>query len=202
MKAGFTMTLRAESVDRLAHPLFQAGGGGSIPTSALDLLFHEIQLDEAKRLNGLWHSRFPEVGGGNARVCYAAQHGGIFYAAAIWTNPSSPKLPQLTWMMLKRYAVSDDRPTHLAGRMMGWMIRQITKDFPAVQMLVSYSDPATHEGSIYRATGWINDGETSRETASWGNRDRDRTENTPCKSVVRWLYPIWIGPLTRNGGRA
>lgn len=110
---------------RVAQPLFQEAGGGSIPTSALDLWFVVVDLSRAKELNRLWHSRFPEVGGGGSRVCYAAEFGGIYYAVAIWTNPSSPKLPQCEWLMLKRWAIADDAPPNTASRMDSWMIRDI-----------------------------------------------------------------------------
>ena len=68
---------RAESV-RVAYPLFQAGGGGSTPTSALDLWFDAVPLAAAKRLNRLWHSRLPEFGRPTCRVAYAAESGGLY----------------------------------------------------------------------------------------------------------------------------
>jgi hypothetical protein len=88
------MTQRAESTERLVHPLFQGEGGGSIPTSALSLWLVELDHERAKELNRLWHSRLPKMGGGGVRACYAAVHDNLFYAVAIWTNPSAPKLPQ------------------------------------------------------------------------------------------------------------
>src|SRR5690242_2929768 len=112
------MTKRADGAIRLAHPLFQAGDGGSIPTSALELYFHAIEQSDAARLNRGWHSRFPELGGGGSRVCYAAEHAGRWYAVAIWTNPTSPKLPQTRWLMLKRFAIAPDAPKNSASRML------------------------------------------------------------------------------------
>lgn len=193
------MTCRDDGANRLAHPLYQTGDGGSIPTSSLDLRFSVIDLKLAKPLNRLWHSRFPEYGGGGCRICFAAEHAGIWYAIAIWSNPSSPKLPQISWMMLKRFAIAPDRPDNTASRMMGWMIREIGRRFPEVQMLVSYSDPETHDGSIYRATGWQHDGETKRVGLMWHNRSREHSKNAPPRRVVRWLYPIWIGPMNKMG---
>lgn len=183
---------RADDV-RLAWPLFQAERGGCRPTSALQLRFQKIDFIPAKALNRLWHSRFPETGGGNARVCYAAEFDGQFWAVAIWTNPSSPKLPQRSWIMLKRWAIADERPKNTASRMDGWMFRDLARRFPEVEMAVSYSDPDSHEGAIYRACGW-SEGETTTRKAGgkrWKNRTRPRqTANDECQRVTRWTKRV------------
>ena len=49
------MTKRAEGAVA-AHPLFQAEGGGSIPTSALQLRLFEVSMELAADLNRQWHS--------------------------------------------------------------------------------------------------------------------------------------------------
>lgn len=85
------MNNRAVGV-RVAHPLFQAEGSGAIPTTALQLWFGVTDLKRAKQLNRLWHSRFPSFGGGGSRACHVAEFDGLFYAVAIWTNPSAAKL--------------------------------------------------------------------------------------------------------------
>lgn len=186
------MNTRAEA-RRVMGGMFQSRTGGSIPTSAHSLFFHCIDLRHAKQLNALWHSRFPDVGGGGSRVNYAAEFDDICYAVAIWTNPSAAKLPQQTWLMLKRYAIANDAPKNTASRMMGWMIRDIKKRFPEVVMLVSYSDPNTHEGTIYRATGW-KEGKTTKRTIGskqWHNRERwKRSKNEACELVTRWTYDL------------
>lgn len=194
------MTNRADSI-RVVHPLFQAEGGGAIPTSALQLWFGELELRDAKKLNRLWHSRFPGFGGGGSRVCHAAQFDGLFYAVAIWTNPSAAKLPQRTWLMLKRWAIADDAPPNTASRMMMWMVRDIRKRLPEVEMLVSYSDPETHDGAIYRACNW-KEGETTKRTVGskqWHNRERGkRSENKACELVTRWTRRLKGNPDERN----
>lgn len=165
-----------------------------MPTSALQLFFRPCEFDVAKDLNRLWHSRFPDFGGSTARISYSAEHDGIYYAAAIWTNPSSPKLPQLSWLMLKRWAVASDRPKNTCSRMEGWMVRDILKRFPDVTTLVSYSDPDTHEGKVYRACGWVEGETTGRLTPgrkNWHNRDRGKpTKNKACDRVTRWTKEI------------
>lgn len=193
---------RADGV-RVAQPLFQTAGSGSIPTSALQLWFSAIEMGRAKELNTLWHSRFPNTGGGGSRVSYVAEFDGLFYAAAIWTNPTSPKLPQLEWLMLKRFAIASDAPKNTASRMMGWMIRDIRMRFPEVRTLVSYSDPDTHEGTIYKACGWDEGETTERKTEgrkNWRNRERQRVAiNEPCQRVTRWTKAMNVDAKNTGG---
>jgi len=179
------ITRCGESI-RAMHPLFQVGQGGSIPTSPLHLRFFEVDKEWASRLNREWHSRFPELGGGAARVCYGAQHEGRMYAVAVWTNPSSPKLPQFSWLMLKRYAIADDAPRYTASRMLGWMTRDVRPRFTEVTTLVSYYDPDVHDGSIYAACGWSNPVITRRtKSTRWKNRTRRHTGNADAQRVAR-----------------
>lgn len=173
------------------HPLFQVGEGGSTPTPSLrDLHFQTITQREAKHGVLVWHSRTPETGGGGCRVCYGAEFAGQLFAAAIWTNPTSPKLPQREWIQLFRYAISDNAPQHTASRMMGWMIRDLRVRYPDVTTLVSYSDPDTHDGTIYRATGWVEGPTTRRTGKGWGSRDRKHTANATFNRVTRWTRKL------------
>ncbi len=173
--------------DRLVHPLFPAEE--SAPPAASSLHFAPVTLATAKTLNRLWHSRFPEFGGGGMRAAYAAEWGGVYYAVAIWTNPSSPKLPQRAWLMLKRWAIADDAPPQTASRMMSYMLRHLRRTFREVTTLVSYSDPQRHEGGIYRACSWEEGETTPRLTGAklWHNRQRGNVAaNEPCELVTRW----------------
>lgn len=155
--------IRADGV-RAARPLFQEEGSGSIPTSALQFWFSTIKQEPAKALNRLWHSRFPETDTAATRVCHVAEFKGVYFAVAIWCNPSSPKLPQLEWLMLKRWAIAPEAPKNTGSRMESWMVRDVRRRFPEVHTLVSYSDADTHDGAIYKACGWIEGDTTERKT--------------------------------------
>jgi hypothetical protein len=113
---------RADGAIRLAHPLFQAGDGGSIPTSALDLRIEPVAFLRAVELNAAWHSILPRFGTGFIKdqrfPSYAAVHDGVIYAVAIWSNPAARKLPQVTWMELRRMAVAPDAPRNTPSRML------------------------------------------------------------------------------------
>lgn len=184
---------RAESV-RVARPLFHGEGSGSTPTSALSLWFETCPIAKARQLVRLWHSRLPNMGGGGCRVCYTAESEGLYYAVAVWTNPSAPNLPQQAWLELKRMAIAPDAPKNTASRMMGWMERDIRKRFPLVTTLVSYRDCEVHAGTIYKAAGWLGEDEQRRSpSTTWHNRGKARTINNLPRVVQRWtkrVYPL------------
>lgn len=154
--------LRADGVP-VAHPLFQAGGGGSIPTSALQLRFDQSDVRTALDLNQLWHSVLPNLsagnvkGGGPLHVCYTAEYDGGYYATAIWSSPIA--LNRMKWdgdevLELRRLAIADNAPKNTATRMLGWMARDIRKRFPSLVVLISYQAVDHHAGTIYKASGW------------------------------------------------
>lgn len=184
--------IRAEGVDRTTHPLFQAGEGGSIPTSALSLRFSGTDRATFARLNRAWHSRLPKIGASQFRVCYIAEHEGRAFAVAAWSNPVARLLPQLTWLELRRMAVAHDAPKNTASRFLGWMRRDIRKRFPDVVRLISYQDMHAHAGTIYRAAGWQQaEGYESRcrgwkPTTGWASRNRAGRTDQAVAPRMRW----------------
>lgn len=185
------MTNRADSV-RVAYPLFQAEGGGSIPTSALSLRFHRVDRRTVETLNREWHSRLPLFR--TAAPCeayYGAMYEDVWYAIAAWSHPISRMLPQ-SWMELRRFAIADDAPKNTASRMLGWMIRDIRRRFPKCERLLSYQDTAVHTGTIYRAVGWT-------PIATYGCTDwtqtSKRVRNTPQTTAIKVRWEL---PLTRS----
>jgi hypothetical protein len=170
---------------RDAHPLFQAGGSGATPTAALQLWFGGLSLATAMALNRLWHSRLPRI---DARVagweCYVAEFGGLYYAAAIWGLPVARLLPQDgSCLELRRLAIAPDAPKNTASRMLGWMVRDVRRRFPAVNRLVSYQDCEVHAGTIYRASGWT--AVVAPGGGCWHHAGRPRpSQRLPNK--VRW----------------
>lgn len=148
-----TIAISAESV-RVARPLFQVEGSGSTPTSALSLFFGNTDRETFKRINLHLHSRLPKIGASQGRAFYSAEHDGVIYAVAMWSNPVARLLPQLEWLELRRLAISDDSPKNTASRFIAWMVRDIRKRFPDVVRLISYQDCEVHQGTIYKASGW------------------------------------------------
>ena len=71
---------------RVAQPLFQVEGQGSIPMSPLQFEIEEISKKQFSMLNKLWHSRLPLSNCYNG-TCYAAIFNNIIFAVAWWSKP-------------------------------------------------------------------------------------------------------------------
>lgn len=152
------MTKRADGVV-VAHPLFQEAGGGSIPTSALDLRIVKIGMRLAADLNRQWHSMLPrtDLGNllcGNMSVAYAAEYEGRYYAVAIWTQPIIRQLCNGTTIELRRLAICEAAPKNTASRMLGVMRRLVKCEFSFLEKAISYQAVDVHAGTIYKASGW------------------------------------------------
>lgn len=188
------MSNRAEGV-RVAYPLFQAGGGGSTPTSALQLTVEWMRFTTAQELNRKWHSRLPRFGTGaiknpDARFsCFGAEFDGLWYAAAIWSLPESRELPQDgSWYALRRLAVAPDAPDaprNTPSRMLAVMTRILRKERPDTERLISYQDTEAHTGCIYRAAGWEMVDTTGSNT-QWNQPGRRRPKSQSDAPKVRW----------------
>ncbi len=190
--------IRAESIDRSMHPLFQTGEGGSIPTSALEVRNMQVvrlPFLRALSLNAAWHSILPRFGTGFIKdqpfPCYAATFNDCIYAIAIWSNPAARKLPQTTWLELRRMAVSSDAPRCTAGRMLRIMRLLLHKLRPEVVRVISYQSKSVHTGGIYRGDGWRAVSECKGDT--WNRPSRARLESQQIDDRVRWERPI-VGP--------
>jgi len=183
---------RAESADRTAHPLYQAGGGGSIPTSALSLRFYPTDRETFRVWNLAWHSRLPKIGSSHGRVYYAAECENRIYAVAMWSNPVARLLPQLEWLELRRFAIASDAPKNTASRMIAWMVRDIRKRFPVVVRCISYQDCDAHTGTIYKASGWkpaenyVSRPRGWAPTIGWASRHRAGRTNQAVAPRMRW----------------
>jgi hypothetical protein len=185
---------RADSTTRLVHPLFQVEGGGSNPTSALELHFSATSHDRFAILNKEWHSRLPLIGASRFRVCYGADFGGRYFAVAAWSNPVARLLPQLEWLELRRFAIAPDAPKNTASRMIGWMVRDIRRRFPDVVRLISYQDCEAHRGTIYAAAGWKHAaGYVSRKRA-WASRNRAGRTDQAVSPRMRWELNLQESP--------
>jgi hypothetical protein len=177
-------TTSAEGVPAARLPN-RAGRGSSTLTSALSIRFETIDLQTALYLNGLWHSRLPQLDRRVAAwLCYGAKCEDSYLAAAVWSLPVARLLPQDgSCLELRRFALGPTTPTNTASRMLGWMVRDIARRRPQVHRVVSYQDQEVHNGTIYKASGWTptpapNGGE-------WNNTNRRRIARR-IKMKVRW----------------
>ena len=141
-------------VEQLA---FQLEGGGSIPTSPLQLFFRPINWETAIKVvveNHYLHRSAPVT------WCFGAYFGGLLRGVCIIGKPASHTLIEgvcgkdnaYRVFELNRLWLSDDLPSNSESRFVGWVLRTIPKG----TILVSYADSAFgHCGIIYRATNWI-----------------------------------------------
>ena len=114
--------MRVDGVE-VAYPLFQAEGGGSIPTSTLQLQIEELGIRRARELNAAWHSLLPrtDLGNllcGNTTVAYVAEFDGCYYAVAIWTQPIIRAMCDGSTIELRRLAIHEKAPKNTASRML------------------------------------------------------------------------------------
>jgi hypothetical protein len=178
----------ASEVSRVERSLFQARGGGSIPTRTLQLWLDVIDFPTARRLNREWHSRLPRFGTGfidnQPFLCFGAVHDEVYFAVAIWSNPVARNLPQREWLELRRLAVAPGAPRNTASRMLGVMPRLIRRLRPEVVRLVSYHDTAVHTGGIYRAAGWKPT--TLNADGNWNRPGRSRPLAQSTAPKQRW----------------
>ena len=174
---------------RVVHPLFPVEGGGSTPTSPLQLHVGEIDLDLAIRLNALWHSRLPNVVKNNVQrvrhlMCLAAEFSGLFYMSAIWTDPIARLLNGRNWIELRRMAISDDAPKNTGSRTLRIMRAIVKGRWPHLQRAISYQDCDVHLGTIYRADGWQMEAEN--KSADWIREKRERRTAVATGIKIRW----------------
>lgn len=168
---------------RVVHPLFQEEGGGSIPTSPLQLVFGRIDARLARDLVRTWHSRLPEIT--NWQVCshcYGAESDGIWYAAAMRGPPIAREFNGRGYAELRRFAIAPDAPKNTASRMLGWMARDIRKE--GFVKAISYQDTEVHAGTIYKAVGWVVGGEKKNIGTGWNTRKRNAMQTASNK--FRW----------------
>ena len=184
---------------RVACPLFQAEYGGSKPTSALQLKISKCQVKHACKLNEMWHSRLPLLDWSSVvrhrfYVCFVAECNNLYYATAIWSEPSAANRMKDgdKLMELRRLAIAPDAPKNTASRMLRVMKDKIAREWPQLLRLISYQDTEAHTGGIYKAAGWKNAAET--EFRPWlHHRATDELTQTRAKKV-RWEYTLRESP--------
>jgi hypothetical protein len=173
---------------RVVHPLFQEEGGGSIPTSPLQLEIGSMPVKVARTLNFEWHSRLPELTNWQSCFSYGAIFGGRYYAVAIWGHPVAREYNGRGFLELRRMAIHDDAPQNTASRMLRVMRVLIKRAFPNTVKLISYQDTAVHKGTIYKAAGWVVGGMKKNIGTGWGTRNRPQMQSAADK--VRWEYAL------------
>jgi len=178
----------SSTVEQLAIPL---DDDGSNPISALHLQIETIDVHTACKFNEKWHSRLPLIHWSNVvrnkhYVCYGARYAGNLHAVAIWSTPvAANRLKDGQNMLeLRRFAIADHCPPNTGSRMLAVMTRLIKRSLPTVPRLISYQDADVHNGTIYKAAGWVL--AASNAGASWSTKTRTRNKEQSLAVKHRW----------------
>lgn len=155
--------VRAEG-DPVAHPLFQAEGGGSTPTSALfyiSPIAHRLAAEWIER----WHysKRMPT----GKNLCYGLWIGPTLYAVIVYgigVNPYQAKfLGVKSVLEIKRMCRTEPRREYPLSRFIAITMRMVLRQHPA-ECIVAFADPEQdHKGTVYKASGFTLHGKTNPE---------------------------------------
>lgn len=175
---------------------FQIDGGGSIPTSPLQMRVEKIDVISACILNKKWHSRLPIIDWSNVTrnihyVCYGSKYEYNWFAVAIWSTPVAANrfINGNKYLELRRMAISDNSPKFTASWMIGIMVKLIKKQFPDVIKLISYQDTDVHNGTIYKASGWNQNHIT--KGIDWSTNKRKRNKCQTMSDKIRWELELY-----------
>ena len=178
-------------------PLFHGGDGGSIPTSALDLIIREVSMKTAADLNRQWHSMLPrtDLGNllcGNMSVAYAADYESRWFGVAIYSQPIIRGLCDGETIELRRLAICAEAPKNSATRMMGLTRKMLHRKWPELQRIVSYQAVDVHRGTIYKADGWTIAGEVvdARPQRFFGSNQRATGPLQTTSRKLRWEHKL------------
>lgn len=183
---------------RVVHPLFQVEGGGSTPTSPLQLNIGKIDRNIFEILNREWHSRLPNATNTFEGIFFGAEFDGKFYAVAWWSKPVARALAGRGMFELRRFAIANNAPKNTASRMLAIMKNFIFKEMPNIRVLISYQDTDVHNGTIYKGAGWKigNHGQRIDEKKNYNNwKTRPGRKNHSTAPKVRWEMVIRPEPV-------
>jgi hypothetical protein len=110
-----------------------------------------------------------------------------YFAVGIWSSPVSRSFDIDTVLELRRLAVSDKCPKFTATWMIGKMVKDIAKNLPMIDRLISYQDTEVHTGTIYKAANWQ---KTNTTKFSPWDKSRDRLVAQTTADKIRWEYNL------------
>lgn len=154
--------------------LFQNLGGGSIPTSPLQLFFREVNYLTATNFYKKWHY----LGETDflSTINYGAYFNNILYGVISYGTPNAKNLKgywnsktQYGWWEIKRLAMSDIAPKFSESRFIGITIKILRKYFYVKGIITLADTKVNHVGTIYKASGFDYIGLTPQKSDFWVN---------------------------------
>jgi hypothetical protein len=163
----------------------------------LGLMFADSEIKSAKELEvkqvyGTWldewiaQRHYLGYAPAGARLRLAVYHNGRCVGGMLWDRPIARHIDQWTVLELTRMYLLDECPRNSESRCLGLATRMIRRLFPEVRQLIAYSDPSYgHQGTIYKAAGWVFDGVTVGK--EWTPRNGVLRRNKATGPKLRWV---------------
>jgi hypothetical protein len=124
-----------------------------------------------------------------SRLRLAFYHDNVCVGGMLWGRPAARAYEPFQVLELTRMYLDDICPRNSESRCIGMATKLIRKLFPEVHTLLSYSDPAHgHTGTIYRAAGWKQAGETQGK--AWTNWKGVQRNNVSISKKARWMKEL------------
>ena len=102
-------------------------------------------------------------------------------------RPTARSLDADRILELTRMYFEDAAPTNTESQALSQMRAFVRKWFPAIRLLISYSDPSVgHRGTVYEADGWAPFGKTTH-ASGYGWKSRNGRRDSPCQPKQRWV---------------
>lgn len=116
-----------------------------------------------------WHSCLPDTPAGWRLAFLVVTAADDVIGAASWGRSPSRNDDDWTTLALTRYALGPKAPRNAGSWGIAAMRRAIRRELPGVSLLVTFSEPPFHTGTIYKADNWT-PVRTSRRRGSWVTR--------------------------------
>ncbi len=166
---------------KVEHLLSQTKGGGSIPTSPLqikakDLIVNFCELKDIRDFIEKNHYSH-NINGVKVKYCFKVENEGVLVGAILFGAMSTTAWKKFSdsekkVLELRRLVMLDIAGKNSESRVIGFCLRQIKKIDKDIEVIVSYADPYhNHNGTIYKASNFEYLGLSGKD---YGYRD---TEN-------------------------
>lgn len=180
------LLLEAEGETEEGHPL-----------SPRQLTFKQCDKKTAIEYNKKWHSRVPEIPNASfLSQAYCAEYKGQVYAIALWSYPIARAFNNKGYFELRRMAIAPNAPKFTASSMIAWMAKDIYKTRPNIVKLISYQDTDTHDGTIYKAAGWVEAGKSKGQKQKGNGLNQTPGKDTESSIKIRWERDIRKQPVS------
>ena len=172
------------------HQANQLEGGGSIPTSPLQLRIRECKFKDIRHIFEAYHYKGGHMGGG-ITLCLGAYYSGLVLAGVVVGKPRHDKKysKERVCVEIRRMACYDALPKNSESWMLAktiWWLKKHTN----IERVISYSDLSVgHIGTIYKAANFKLIGKTARSKhVLWNGKRyhmRSLTIDRPYSYVMR-----------------